>query len=97
MSAAKSDLSRLAELAGGLKLHEHRCLIYDTEEAQLAAALPYLRTSLDRGERCLYVADESSAPTVLDALRRSGPDVDWYVKSGTLIIAGKQETRLNQS
>src|ERR1700729_1518410 len=93
MSAARSDLSRLAELAGSLNLHEHRCLIYDTEEAQLAAALPYLRASLDRGERCLYVADESNAVTVLDPLRTSGADVDRYIKSGTLIVTGKQETR----
>jgi hypothetical protein len=70
MSAAKSDLSRLAEMASGLSLHQHLCLIYETKEAQLAAALPYLKASLDRRERCLYIADESSAATLLDALRR---------------------------
>ena len=62
MSDAKRDLSRLAELAGGLGLHQHLCLIYHTQEEQFAAALPYLRAGLERGERCLYIAAVISAP-----------------------------------
>jgi MEDS: MEthanogen/methylotroph, DcmR Sensory domain len=58
--AAQTDHSRLAELAANLGLHEHLCPIYDTQEEQFAAALPYLRTGLERGEKCLYVADENS-------------------------------------
>ena len=57
MSDAKPDLSRLSELASGLGLHEHLCLIYDTQEEQFAVALPYLRAGLERRERCLYLAD----------------------------------------
>ena len=64
---AEPDLSRLAQLAGGLNVHEHRCLIYDTQEEQFAAALPYLRASLERHEKCLYVADDNTAAAVLDA------------------------------
>jgi chemotaxis family two-component system sensor kinase Cph1 len=55
------DLSRLATLTGGLRLHEHLCLIYETQEEKFAAALPYLRAGLERGERCLYIADDNSA------------------------------------
>ena len=76
MSDVKPDLLRLGELAGGLGLHEHLCLIYDTKEQQLAAALPYLRAGLERRERCLYIADENSGTAVLDALRKGGTEVD---------------------
>ena len=94
MSDAKRDLSRLAELASGLGLHEHLCLIYQTQEEQFAAALPFLRAGLERGERCLYIADENSAAAVLDALRKAGTEVDRYVRSGALITVGKPETYL---
>jgi two-component system, chemotaxis family, sensor kinase Cph1 len=60
VSDAQTDHSRLAELAANLGLHQHLCLIYETPEEQFAAALPYLRTGLERGEKCLYVGDENS-------------------------------------
>jgi signal transduction histidine kinase/predicted Ser/Thr protein kinase len=94
LSDAKPDLSRLSELAGGLGLNQHQCLIYNTQEEQFAAALPFLRAGLERRERCLYIADENSAAAVLDALREAGTDVDRYVKSRALIMAGKQEMYL---
>jgi signal transduction histidine kinase len=94
MSDANPDLLRLAELTGGLSLHEHLCLIYDTQEQQLAAALPYLRAGLERRERCLYITDDNTAATIRDALRKGGTDVDRCLRSGALIITGKQETYL---
>jgi signal transduction histidine kinase len=96
MSDTKPDLLRLAELTSGLSLHEHRCLIYDTQEQQFAVALPYLRAGLERGERCLYITGENTAATILDALRKSGTDVDRCLRSGALIITGNQETYLKQ-
>ena len=61
MVDAHADYSRLAEVVGGLGLHQHLCVIYDTQEEQFAAALPYLRTGLERGEKCLYIVDENTA------------------------------------
>jgi hypothetical protein len=96
MFDAQTDFSRLAEVVGGLGLHEHLCLIYDTQEEQFAAALPYLRIGLERGEKCLYIVDENTAAAVLDALRRGGIDVDQYLRSGALAITHKQETYLKE-
>ena len=89
MSDAKPDLSRLAELAGGVGLHEHLCLIYETQEEQFAAALPFLRSGLERGEKCFFVADQASGAAVLTALRKAGTDVDRYLNDGELIVANK--------
>ncbi len=61
MFDAQADYARLAEVVEGLGLHEHLCLIYDTLEEQFAAALPYLRIGLERGEKCLYIVDENSS------------------------------------
>jgi len=94
VSDARPDLSRMGELVGALGPHQHVCLIYETQEEQFASALPYLRAGLARRERCLYVADKKSGPAVLDALRKAGTDVDRYLQSGALMVAGKQETYL---
>lgn len=96
MSDGNSDLLRLAELTGGLGLHEHLCLVYETQEQQLAAALPYLKAGLKRRERCLYITDENTAVTIEDALRQAGMDVDRCLQSGALMITGKQEAYLRQ-
>jgi signal transduction histidine kinase len=96
MSDIRPDLSRLSELAGDLGPNEHLCLIYNTQEEQFAAALPFLRVGLERRERCLYVADENRADAVLEALHKSGTDVDRYLRSGQIIITGKQETYVKQ-
>ena len=96
MSDAHADYSRLAEVVGGLGLHEHLCVIYDTQQEQLAAALPYLRSGLERGEKCLYFGDESMAVAVRDALSKIGTDVDQYLRSGALTITHKRETDLQQ-
>ena len=94
MNETQPDLSRLAELAGGLGLHEHLCLLYATKEEQFAAAVPFLRAGLERGERCLYIADENGAAAVMDALRKGGTDVDRSLRHRALMIADKQETYL---
>ncbi len=94
MSDANPDLARLAELARGLGLHQHLCLIYDTKEQQFAAAVPFLRTGLEHHEKCLYIADENSSAAVLEALRKVGTEIDRYLRSGALIVTGKRETYL---
>jgi signal transduction histidine kinase len=91
VSEANPDLSRLAELAGAIGPHEHCCLIYETEEEKLAAALPYLRAGLIRGEKCLYVADEDSRVAVLDALYKTGIEVDRYLQTGALVVASSPQ------
>jgi hypothetical protein len=93
---AKPDLSSLVELAAGIGLHEHRGLIYETREQQLASALPFLRAGLERRERCLYVADENGGTAVLNALREGGTDVDRFLRSGALVLIHPRETFLGQ-
>src|ERR1700693_3399068 len=96
MLDAQADFSRLAEVVGGLGLHENLCLIYETQEQQFAAALPCLRIGLERGEKCLYIVDENTAAAVLDALRKGGTDVDHYLRSGALTIMHKQDAYLKE-
>jgi two-component system sensor histidine kinase UhpB len=96
MVDAHANYSRLAEVASGLGLHEHLCVIYDTREEQFAVSSPFLATGLERGEKCILFADENTAGAVLDALRKRGTDVDPYLRSGALTITHKRDTDLQQ-
>ena len=91
---AKPNLSSLGELAASIGPHEHRCLIYENQEQQFAAALPFLEAGLQRRERCLYIADENRGTAILDALRKAGTDVERHLQSGALVLTRKQETYL---
>jgi PAS domain S-box-containing protein len=74
--------------------HAHLCLIYETPDEQRAAVVPFVRLGLERGERCVYVVDETTAATVLDALRNDGVDTTAAQASGALAVLTKRETYL---
>jgi len=58
MGDSKPDFLRLGDLTAGLGLHQHVCLIYETQEQQLAAALHYLKAG---GERPVQRSHAGSA------------------------------------
>lgn len=92
---AKNRL-RLGAAMRRLNVHDHLCLIYKTRDEQFAAVVPFIQIGLERGEKCVYIADENSAADVLAAMRQAGVDVDGTVKSGALTVAGKQDSYLRQ-
>ncbi|WP_123533928.1 MEDS domain-containing protein [Halosimplex salinum] len=74
--------------------NDHFALVYESEDERYAAAVPFLREGLDRGERCMYVGDERSLGAVQAALRSRGVDVDAAVESGALVFETVQNTYL---
>jgi PAS domain S-box-containing protein len=76
------------------KTHDHLCLIYDSQEEQLAAIIPFIRIGLERGEKCLYIVDESTADNILAALQADGIDVDAAIGSGALAVVSRRDAYL---
>jgi len=74
--------------------HDHLCLIHETPEEQFAAVIPFLRLGLERGERCVYIADENSPATIVAALQGAGIDTRRAMESGALAILTAQQTFL---
>ena len=73
-------------MAHGFRRGEHICVIYDTEEEQLATAAAYLADGIWHGERCLYIA--ASRDAVLRfraALGAKGLDAAILCEGGALI------------
>ena len=74
--------------------NDHFALLYEGRDEQFAAAIPFVRQGLDRGERVLYIADENTKETVLDAMRERGIDVDRALDSNALLVHEKQDAYL---
>ena len=91
MHGSDSDNAQFIEVVKSIGPHQHLCLIYSSPEEQFAAIGPSVEIALERGERVLYVADENSAVTVHDAMRKRGIDLDRRHRDGTFIIAGKED------
>ncbi|AEH35509.1 MEDS domain-containing protein [Halopiger xanaduensis] len=74
--------------------NDHFALIYESQEEQFAAVIPFLRQGLERNERCLYITAENSREEVLEAMRERGIDVDAALDSGQLSVHDETETYL---
>lgn len=74
--------------------NDHLALIYENRDEQFTAAIPYIRQGLERGERCVYITNENSRETVIEAMRSGGVDVDETLESGALSIHDEQDTYL---
>jgi hypothetical protein len=72
--------------------NDHLALLYETQAEQFGAAVPFIEHGLERGERCLYVADENSQDDVIAAMRKVGIDVDAARDSGALSFHTAQDT-----
>jgi len=86
----------LADALGRVEPNAHMCLIYESQEEQFAAAVPFVRLGLERGEQCIYMAEENSVDTVLAAMRGDGFDVDAAVRSGAFKVTTEKETYLKE-
>ncbi len=94
MNDALPDSTALSQVLAALSLHDHLCLIYETPEQQSASAIPFIQIGLERGEKCLYIADENTSAGLADAMRSRGVDVDTALESGNLALVDKGQAYL---
>jgi signal transduction histidine kinase len=94
IEASPTHGTPLMTALGNLAPHGHPCSIYDTTEEHLAVALAFIRIGLDRGEKCLYIADDGTNSIVRDAMRAAGIDVERAIASGRLVLQGKEDAYL---
>lgn len=75
-------------------VHDHLCLIYESQAEQFAAVVPFVRSGLEAGQRCVYIADDNAADEVVAALSGSGVDVEAETGRGALRVLTKRESYL---
>src|SRR5579872_1762599 len=74
--------------------HDHQSLIYESQEDRFVVAIPFIRIGLDRGEKCIYIADDGMEPLLRNEMRAQGIDVERAVASNSLVIATKEDAFL---
>ncbi|NUB91306.1 MEDS domain-containing protein [Haloterrigena sp. SYSU A121-1] len=91
---ASSEFRGPVERLNGNHCNDHFALIYENTDEQFAAAIPFIRQGLERGEQCMCVLAENSREDVRTAMRDADIDVDAAVASGSLTFATVGETYL---
>src|ERR1700730_8513026 len=84
----------LTAALGQLAPHEHLCSIYESQEEHFAVAIPFVGIGLGRGEKCIYIADEGTEATVLDAMSAGGIDVERAIAADSLVLEKKEAAYL---
>jgi PAS domain S-box-containing protein len=74
--------------------HDHFCSIYDSPQEHYAVAIPFIRIGLDRGEKCIYIADDGTVGDVRQAMQSEGIDVERAIASKALVLATKEQAYL---
>jgi PAS domain S-box-containing protein len=74
--------------------HDHFCSIYESPQEHYAVAIPFIRIGLDRGEKCIYIADDGALGDVRQAMQSEGIDVDRAIGTKALVLATKDQTYL---
>jgi signal transduction histidine kinase len=87
MGRQHSNRSRFAGLVQSIGLHEHLCFVYETQKQQFSAAVPFMQTGLERGEKCLYITKEpKDSKAFLEAMRAQRLNVDDSIEKGSLAV-----------
>ncbi|MFB6140827.1 MAG: MEDS domain-containing protein [Halosimplex sp.] len=70
----------------------HRALVYESRDEQLAAVVPFVRQALAENERVMYVTHENSADELVSVFEGAGIDVDGARESGALTFHSPSDT-----
>lgn len=87
-------MQSIYEIMENLRAGDHAALFYRTRAEQFSVIVPFIAIGLQRGERCLYIAEDNSPALVIKELKKGGVDADSAQRSGALTIATKHETYL---
>ena len=70
--------------------HDHFCSIYESPQEHYAVAIPFIRIGLDRGEKCIYIADDGTSGEVRQDMQSEGIDIDRAIASKALVLDTKE-------
>ncbi|MDZ7672859.1 MAG: MEDS domain-containing protein [Halanaerobiales bacterium] len=75
-----------------MKTGDHIVLLYKNTAEILSASVSFIKTSLARNEKCLYIKGDSNEEVLLTELRKQVSDFDLYIENGQLQFLNKEET-----
>lgn len=75
-----------------LKIGDHTLLLYEDEAEMISKSISFIRESLRRGEKSLYIEGDGSRDLLMVGLRNQIPKIDEYLENGQLQILSSAET-----
>lgn len=86
--------SQLDQELEKLQQGAHFCPIHESTAEQTLSGVIFTRIGLERGERCVYIAEDTSYDELVSAFAAEGVDLVAQQKKGALIIFPGRETYL---
>jgi len=77
-----------------LRVGDHLCFLYETEEEHRVVLTPFLRRGLEQGEKVVYITETRAEETILGYLRDDGLEVEPYLARGQLTLLRADEVYL---
>lgn len=77
-----------------LGTHDHPCVIYESAEELARAFVPYLRSGLLLGQRCIYFVDENPAEFVIESMQADGFDLKPYIDSDAFLVIETKDAHI---
>lgn len=84
--------TKLEQELSKLKHGDHICFIYENPAEQMAVTVAFIMDGLNRGDRCLYIADDRIIDEVVQALEAAGVDIGQERQRGALRFVTNQDT-----
>ncbi len=75
-------------------MHDHVCLLYRDSHEGLASAVAFIEAGLRDHDQCIYITDDNPPEDVLQALERSGVDIEYSLQSEQLVLGTKDGSYL---
>lgn len=88
--ASERSIKAIADI----KVGQHLCQIYETEDEHRLVMTSFLRRGLLRNEKILYIVDTHNAETILDYLEQEKVRTKPFIDSGQLLILTRDESYL---
>ncbi|WGI18014.1 MEDS domain-containing protein [Methanonatronarchaeum sp. AMET-Sl] len=84
-------MESLERVLADLELGSHLCCVYSDREVSLSQISLFVVSGLERGEKCLYVADDRSKKDIVEFIDEQGVGVEGYLETGQLeFLTGKE-------
>ena len=77
-----------------LGLGDHAAFFFTSNAERFAFAIPYIVRGLEENERCVYIADENTAPAILTEFEHAGVPIAEATGSGALRVVNKYDSYL---
>jgi PAS domain S-box-containing protein len=75
-----------------LNTGDHTVLLYENETEMISSSVSFIKESLIRNEKCLYIEGDAANTLLIEELEKQIADLDRYFASGKLQILTKEDT-----